>query len=196
MFGGRLRALRRARGLTQAEVAGHFGLTQQAVAKWEAGRSFPEPPLLARLAEWFEVSAGYLLGLEEQAPAETVPVRVMGTVRAGYNALALEEDNGTEPASVRDAEAYRYLLVQGDSMEPYIHDGDLALVHLQPTLRDGDLGVVLYNDGEATLKRFRREGSRILLEPFNPAYPTVCLSGAELEGLYIFGKVVETKTRW
>ena len=196
MFAQRFKGLRKERGMTQADVAGRFGLTQQAVAKWEAGRSFPEPPVLTKLAEWFGVSADYLLGVEDVTPSPFAGVRVVGTVRAGYDALAVEEAVGTEPANVRDAEAYRYLIVKGDSMEPYIHDGDLALVRLQPTLRDGELGVVIYNGGEATLKKFYHRDGRVVLEPFNSRYETVVLSGPELEGLYIFGKVVETKTRW
>ena len=76
----------------------------------------------------------------------------MGTVRAGYDALAFEEDYGTEYASVKDPQNYFYLVVKGDSMEPRISDGDLALIHRQNTLDNGDLGVMVYGDGNGTLK--------------------------------------------
>ena len=81
-------------------------------------------------------------------------------------------------------------------MEPRIQDGDLALVRRQPMLDDGDLGVVVFGDGEGTLKRFRRKGNAVVLQPFNPAYESVILDGEELEHLYIAGKVVETKAQW
>ena len=48
-----------------------------------------------------------------------------------------------EYARVKDPGSYFYLLVKGDSMEPRISDSDLALVHRQPTLENGDLGVVI-----------------------------------------------------
>ena len=196
MFSERFKQLRREREMTQAETAGRFNVTQQAVAKWEAGRSFPEPSLLSRIAELFEVSVDYLLGTKSLSPSPFRAVRVIGAVRAGYNALAVEEELGVEPADVDDADAYRYLIVKGDSMEPYIHEGDLALVRLQPELRDGELGVFIYGDGEATLKRFHRRGDSVILEPFNDGYDTLEISGAELCELFIFGKVIETKTRW
>lgn len=75
---------------------------------------------------------------------------MVGTVRAGFGALAFEEDYGVEYARVKDPASYFYLVVKGDSMEPRISDGDLALVHRQPTLENGDLGVMVYGDeGEA-----------------------------------------------
>jgi repressor LexA len=81
-------------------------------------------------------------------------------------------------------------------MEPGIRDKDLALVRKQATLEDGDLGVVVYGDGEGTLKRFHRKGNTVALQAFNPAYETLILAGEELEKLYIIGKVVETRTKW
>lgn len=84
--------------------------------------------------------------------AEECQIPVIGTVRAGFGALAFEEDYGTEPASVKDPDSYFYLLVRGDSMEPRIREGDLALVHRQQTLENGELGVLVYGEGEGTLK--------------------------------------------
>ncbi|MCL2343321.1 MAG: LexA family transcriptional regulator [Firmicutes bacterium] len=194
MFSDRLKSLRTAESLTQAELAARFRVTQQAVARWERGSASPEPGIVAKLAAFFRVSADYLLGGEDTPPFPLV--KIIGAVKAGYDGFAVEEALGRSPADVRDAEGYRYLLVRGDSMEPYIREGDLALVHLQPTLNNGDLGVILYGDGEATLKRYRRMGDTVRLEPFNRAYDAVELAGEDLAGLRIFGKVVETKTRW
>ncbi len=200
----KLRQLRNQKGVTQAELANRLGVTQQAVGKWETGRSSPDPITLMRLAEYFGVSVDVLLGREgalvgevrPYMPASEAMVPVVGSVRAGYGALAFAEDLGEAAATVRDPESYFYLVVKGDSMEPRIHDGDLALVRKQTTLDDGDLGVIVYGDEEGTLKRFLRKGNAVILQPFNPAYETKILSGEELDHLYIAGKVVETKTRW
>lgn len=202
MLGTRLKQLRKEKGITQAGLARELGNTQQAVGKWETGRSSPDPITLRRLSEYFGVSVDSLLGvgagIGQTQPylPEDILVPVVGTVRAGYGALAFEEDLGSEPAGVRDPESYFYLVVKGDSMEPRIRDGDLALVRRQPVLEDGDLGVIVYGDGEGTLKKFHKKGSAVMLQPFNPAYDTVVLAGEELENLYIAGKVVETKARW
>ena len=86
----------------------------------------------------------------------------MGTVRAGYDALAFEEDYGTEYASVKDPQNYFYLVVKGDSMEPRISDGDLALIHRQNTLDNGDLGVMVYGDGNGTLQKNTSSAATLL----------------------------------
>lgn len=198
MLSKKLKQLRKEFKLTQGELAAQFGVSQQAIAKWEAGHARPETETLSRIAEFFGVTTDYLLDMTEVFTALrlTSSVRIIGTVKAGYDALALEEDLGSALAEVKDAENYRYLVVKGDSMAPYIREGDLALVRLQPDLKSGDLGVVIYGDGEATLKKYYHSDGAVTLVPFNNAYETVTLRGRELERLIIFGKVVETKTKW
>jgi repressor LexA len=205
MFPQRLKQLRKEMGLSQKSLSEHLGVTQQAVGKWETGRSSPDPTTLARLAELLETSADYLLGISEQ-PAEPAapslpyaesPIPVIGTVRAGYGSLAFEEDYGVEYACVKDPANYFYLVVRGDSMEPRIQDGDLALVHRQDTLESGDLGVIIYGDeGEGTLKRYIQRGNSVVLQPFNPNYSELVIKGEDLNRLHIAGRVVETKTKW
>lgn len=199
MLASRLKGLRKDMRITQAWLADRLGVTQQAVAKWEAGKSFPESEVLLELSRYFDVTIDYLMGVADRSVRpddEPLGVPVLGSVRAGYNSLAFDDPQGTEPIGLRDPQNYCYLIVQGDSMEPYIHEGDLALVRRQQVLENGDLGVVIYGEGEGTLKRYRVRGRRVLLEPFNPAYETVEVSGTDLDRLHIFGKVVETKTRW
>lgn len=198
MLSKRLKTLRKERRLTQTDLAKRFGVTQQAIAKWESALSLPDYSTIARLAAFFEVSSDYLLGITDSfyTAGPFSSVKIIGAVKAGYDALAYEEDLGTAPAAVKDSEEYRYLVVKGDSMAPFIREGDLALVRLQPTLRSGDLGVVIYRDGEATLKKYYNEGGAVILEPFNSEYETVTIEGRDLEYLIVFGKVVETSTKW
>ena len=209
MFADRLRDARKAKRYSQTEVSRMLGVTQQAVGKWETGRSTPDPQTVARLAEILDTTADALLGLQQAPTAAPAVSRnafsryteslvpVVGTVRAGYGALAFEEDYGKEYASVKDPQNYFYLVVKGDSMEPRISDGDLALVHRQSTLENGDLGVLVYgSDGEGTLKKYIQRGNSVILHPFNPAYEELVIKGEELDHLYIAGKVVETKAKW
>ena len=101
-----------------------------------------------------------------------------------------------ENACVKDPESYFYLVVKGDSMEPRIQDGDLALVHRQPTLENGDLGVMVFGEGEGTLKKYIQRGNAVILQPFNLAYEEKVIRGEELNQLFIAGKVVETRAKW
>lgn len=207
MFSERLKQARKNKKFSQAELSRLLGVTQQAVGKWETGRSTPDPGTVARLAEILDTTADALLGLQQPEFTAPVgdhfvsysesPIPVVGTVRAGYGALAFEEDYGTEYACVKDPSSYFYLVVKGDSMEPRISDGDLALVHRQSTLENGELGVMVYGtDGEGTLKKYIRRGNAVVLHPFNPDYEDMVIKGEELDHLYIAGKVVETKTKW
>ena len=71
-------------------------------------------------------------------------IPVIGTVKAGYGALAFEEDCGRKPAPRRDPSSYFYLVVRGDSSRashPRRRSG--ALVHKQDALENGDLGVLI-----------------------------------------------------
>src|SRR3982074_1478161 len=63
------------------------------------------------------------------------------------------------------------LEVRGDSMvDAGILDGDMALIQRNETAETGDIVVALIDEEEATLKRFRRRGASIALEPANTSY--------------------------
>ncbi|HEX2113740.1 MAG TPA: S24 family peptidase, partial [Alphaproteobacteria bacterium] len=61
----------------------------------------------------------------------------------------------------------------GDSMvEAGIFDGDTVLVQRSDTADNGAIVVALIDENEVTLKRLRRRGASIALEPANKAYET------------------------
>ena len=63
------------------------------------------------------------------------------------------------------------LEVRGDFMvDAGILDGDMALIQRNETADTGDIVVALIDEEEATLKRFRRRGASIALEPANASY--------------------------
>ena len=69
MFADNLKTLRRARGLSQEELAGRLHVTRQTISKWENALSVPDAELLLRLAEELEVPVSRLLG----GPVEDEP---------------------------------------------------------------------------------------------------------------------------
>jgi repressor LexA len=63
------------------------------------------------------------------------------------------------------------LEVRGDSMvDAGILDGDVAMIQRTEVANTGDIVVALIDEEEATLKRFRRRGASIALEPANSSY--------------------------
>src|SRR5207248_11619579 len=60
------------------------------------------------------------------------------------------------------------LRVRGDSMiDDHLCDGDYVVIERRESARNGEQVVALLDSGEATLKRFYREGRRIRLQPAN-----------------------------
>ena len=102
-----------------------------------------------------------------------VAVPVMGRIAAGTPIEALQTRSHTisvPPDMLGSGEHYA-LEVRGDSMvDAGILDGDMALIQRNETAETGDIVVALIDDEEATLKRFRRRGASIALEPANTAY--------------------------
>ena len=67
MTAERIKALREARGWTQAELARRMNITRNGINSWEQGLSMPSPPSLVDLAKLFSVSTDYLLGVENHS---------------------------------------------------------------------------------------------------------------------------------
>ena len=64
MIYDRIKLLREKRGITQSELAKQLGITRSGVNAWEMGISVPSTQYIVELAQFFGVSADYLLGLE------------------------------------------------------------------------------------------------------------------------------------
>lgn len=108
-----------------------------------------------------------------QAGAQNVPV--MGRIAAGVpiSAISHRTHDVSVPQTMLGKGHHYALEVKGDSMiELGINDGDVVVIRETQVADDGDIVVALVEDEEATLKRFRRNGSSIALEAANPAYKT------------------------
>jgi repressor LexA len=102
-----------------------------------------------------------------------VSVPVMGRIAAGtpIEALQTRSHTITVPPDMLGSGEHYALEVRGDSMmEAGILDGDTVLIKRNDTADTGDIVVALIDEEEATLKRFRRRGASIALEPANAAY--------------------------
>ena len=64
-FGEKLKELRLEKGLTQKQLAQEIGNAQSAIVYWETNKQEPTISALKKLCKYFEVSADYLLDLED-----------------------------------------------------------------------------------------------------------------------------------
>ena len=104
-----------------------------------------------------------------------VPLPLYGKIAAGTPIAALRDHSRTiEVPSVLLGKGDHYALeVEGDSMvEAGILDGDTIIIQRAETADSGTIVVALVDNEEVTLKRLRRRGQSIALEPANCAYET------------------------
>jgi transcriptional regulator with XRE-family HTH domain len=63
-IGPKIKMLRVAKGITQEKLAKYFGVSCQAVSKWESESSYPDLELIPALANFFSISSDELLGID------------------------------------------------------------------------------------------------------------------------------------
>lgn len=104
------------------------------------------------------------------------PVKLLGTVEAGFPSPAEEELADTlslDAFLIQNPEATFLLKVSGDSMaEAGILPGDMVLVDKGETPKSGDI-VIAEVDGEWTMKYLRKRGEQVVLIPANPKYQQI-----------------------
>ncbi|HUC70909.1 MAG TPA: transcriptional repressor LexA [Stellaceae bacterium] len=107
---------------------------------------------------------------------EAVDLPLYGRIAAGTPIEALRDQSASVgvPASLLGRAGEHYALeVAGDSMiDAGILDGDTVIIARSETAENGAVVVALIDDQEVTLKRLRRRGASVALEPANKAYET------------------------
>lgn len=109
------------------------------------------------------------------AANETVQLPLYGRIAAGTPIEALRDNSAfvDVPASMLTGGDHYALEVSGDSMiEAGILDHDTIVIQRCDAAENGTIVVALVDEGEVTLKRLRRKGNTIALEPANAAYET------------------------
>lgn len=206
-FPDRLTAALRLRGLNQTELCARTGVPKSALSQYLHGRFAPRDDRAAALARALGVSEAWLLGYDvgmEREPALPdgamplplgVRIPVLGRVAAGLPLYAEENIEGYLYGDCPQGESYFALRVQGDSMTAAgIANGDLVVVRQQNTVDDNEIAVVCVNGCEATVKRFHRSGSTVVLTPqsYNPTHQAQFYNLKDTP-VHIYGKVVEVR---
>lgn len=91
----RIQSLRKAKGMSQEELADAAGVSRQAVSKWESEQSIPDIDKIVILSEIFDVTTDYILkGIE---PVETNDHKTMADV---IDQKVLTEKNSKRAKSI------------------------------------------------------------------------------------------------
>ncbi len=117
-------------------------------------------------------------------------VPLVGSVAAGTGVLAEEniEDTYKLPKALLGNGVHFMLRVRGESMTGSgIFPGDLLIIRQDAEVNSGDIVVAGIPGDEATVKTFRKSGSKIILLPSNPEYAEMIFNPSEIT---VYGKVV------
>lgn len=204
-------------GETQQDIAEKTGISKGQISAYVNGRHEPKQDNIIRIAERYNVSEGWLMGLdvpmERFFPAKVtikndnrikgVRVPVLGSIVAGMPLEAIELRDEDEWEEIHPDLAvtgdFFALRVKGSSMEPKISEGDIVIVRQQPDVDNGSLAIVMINGNEATLKKVTKHENGIMLTASNVAvYEPHFYSKEEIESLpvQILGKVVELRAKF
>lgn len=116
-----------------------------------------------------------LQGAAVAPEVESVQLPLYGKIAAGTAIEALRDHSNfvDVPTGLLGKGEHYALEVEGDSMiDAGILDGDTVIIERGETAENGSIIVALIDSEEATLKRFRRHGKSIALEPANQGYET------------------------
>jgi repressor LexA len=105
----------------------------------------------------------------------TVQLPLYGKIAAGTPIEALRDHSNSVdvPAGMLGRGEHYALTIEGDSMiDAGIHEGDTVLIERCENAENGTIVVALVDSNEVTLKRLRRKGDSIALEPANPNHKT------------------------
>jgi len=172
---------------TVREIARHFQFKSPKAASDHLGA-------LERKG-WISKEAGMARGLRllsrPEVPEE-IPrgIPIVGDVAAGLPILAVENVLGTLSMDTAFGSGDLFAVrVRGDSMVDYgIFEGDHVIVRRASTMESNGI-MVVYLDGEATVKKIRRTPQGYELIPGNPKYSTVLVT-KDTPGFSIAGPVV------
>ena len=154
-----------------------------------------------KLSKYFNVSLDYLLDdnnidssieFDEKLSNKQV-FPLLGTVKAGYDYLANQNIIGyiSIDRNIPDVENCYALRVTGDSMQPVLYEDDIVIVHKQEDVESGQIGIVLIDNDEATVKKIVKYDNHIELVALNPYYPIQKFT--DKDNFKIIGKVIEAR---
>ena len=86
-FADKLIQLRKAKGLSQEDLADSLGVSRQAISRWEQGNTFPDLPNLQKIVKVFGVSADYLIcdDYTDEEPNDNLPVSETATPQLKFD---------------------------------------------------------------------------------------------------------------
>ena len=206
----RLKSLRTKRKVSQTAVAEHLGVTRAAYNSWEKGKYIPNKKNLDELALYFNVETTYfeseyeivnkylqlneinrkklLTMAGELYVSQLYKYQVHAKLSAGLGNFYYEDYEFDTVYFDKDISYDIASWIDGDSMEPKYHSGDVALIKKTGYDFDGLVYAVVYNE-ETYIKKVFLEENTVRLVSINDDYKDII---APIEEVNIVGVVTDS----
>lgn len=204
IFTTNLARLFRETGKMKKDLADYVGVSQNTVTSWVRGVKTPRMDKIDMISRFFHVDRSDLLELKVTLNADTrrtVKIPVYGAIACGtpITAIGESDDEAEIPEEwTHGGREYFGLIAKGDSMFPRICDGDTVIIEKMPEIESGQIGAVMVNSDEATLKKVIFQDNGIMLVAFNTAeYEPHFYTAEEVRSLpiRILGRAVERRSK-
>lgn len=198
-IGNKIKEARKAKKMTQQQLADAIGVAKSSISKWEKDIHEPDIVQALKFAKVLEKPIEFFVPDDfvsemRNVGGSTAYIPVIGEIACGAPILAVQnvEYYKEIPKDELPSGELFILKAKGDSMYPSIVDGDYVLIRLQPDVEDGEIAAVqVDNDTRATLKKVQHAGDNIVLLPINPEYSTIVLN--ENNPGRIIGRAMEVR---
>lgn len=189
-FADRLRALRKdILRVTQEEMAERLGVQRSVYKNWEYGSNMPPATVLERLHDMgMEASKERRQVMSKLRSGAVARLKVLGAIGAGTEPNSQPEPSELDSVPVEFARAdYSGLVVEGDSMLPYLQPGDILVFKDSKIPKLNRIMAVRVDDApELLVKRLVHGPEGWELHSANPAYkPIVATHKIECLGFLV-----------
>jgi len=207
LVGERLYQIIKKLHLTQSKLAEDIGISTVVINRYFRDKTIPSTEFLNKLALYYNININWLLqGEGNMFYSGEEDVHIMNGDYY-YNLPIVSAVSCGSPLEIESAEAIDHVLInkkdlpgkpenyfaffaQGQSMHPYISHGDVVVVRQDNNWQKSEGHVCVVNvNGEVTLKKVSifKEGTEILLSPYNTEFSPLLLSEELLEGSKLVG---------
>lgn len=203
-FASRLKHAMNIRQLKAVDLCNKTGLSSALISQYLSGKFEAKNDKAYLLSDALRVSPTWLLGFSDNMFGDDSPtthkssIPVLGVVPCGTPIEAIEDIVDWIDVVPSQAKDHFGLIAKGDSMAPYILDGDILIVKQAPIVDSGKIAIVKVNGDDATCKKVLITDAGIILLPLNSTYKPRFISAGDCQQLpvSIVGEVVEIRRRF
>ena len=194
-FADRLRQILEERNMTAAELSKRTGISKSSISHYLKGDWKGKQDVIYKIAKETDCDESWIMGadvpmqrsdysrlhdffssfIQYSGEHDEILVPVVAEIAAGFDKQPIrdyEMDRFPVPsvyAKGRRTDELFIIKVRGDSMYPMYQEGDHVLAVRTPTVEDGEVAILQYEDN-ATIKRVERVKDGLRLIPINPMY--------------------------